>query len=255
MTACIQAYFHIHPEKKKAHLQNERHTNQLGVENLHTNFSTSAISLASTEQKGNSTVVLYTWCSQKVWYIYIFLNIHVLPFMKWPCAHYIYILCILSKANKTKTCPGSGCNNFLAQVACHMEWMQTVTPREVGISAIPVLTCSKWEFLNWAPIPECPKSAAWFWNWLCGWSENGGGNVTLFLYIRRKQLSVITTNVEVWFYFSNWCTLDQAFGGKLKQRAAVCVTASWPCSAVWISLDQCGECLSKTVQFCAISFG
>ena len=57
------------------------------------------------------------------------------------------------------------------------------------------------------------------------------------------------------FYFSNWRTLDQALGGKLRQRTAVQVSRVVSVIALSlagrfplcvISLDRWGECLSKT---------
>ena len=92
------------------------------------------------------------------------------------------------------------------------------------------------------PIP-IPESTAWFWSWPCAKWESCVTPLHSTKIAVCYSVSVTTKNVEDWFYFANWCTLDehdQAFGGKSRPRAAVRV--SWVVSlAIRFPLSEISE--------------
>ena len=109
--------------------------------------------------------MLSVWCDLQrhdafSWYIFYSLQRTLLhPKLGYALSvGQLSITCIASRVPyKLKQTPATGTQ--------HLDTPTPVSvPREVGICVTPALTCSKWEFVNWAPIPE---STARVWNWPC----------------------------------------------------------------------------------------
>ena len=112
-------------------------------------------------------------------------------------------------------------------------------PREVEICAIPALTCSKFEFLNWVQIPELTESAAQIWNWPCTKWERCWlwESYVIPLHSTETAVSFMKKNVEVLFIFLR-NTLDQAFGIRVKLRSRTAVSCH--CTLVFLCESKLG---------------
>ena len=113
-----------------------------------------------------------------------------------------------------------------------MSFRELSVTRWVGICAIPALICSKWEFLNWAPIPESTESAAGFLNNIDRARSEvrmvlDCGNLAYIIPQHSTGIAVITNHVEVVLFFKDAHWLDQAFGKIIKLRNGSFVWSHW----------------------------
>ena len=110
---------------------------------------------------------------------------------------------------------------IMTQSSIQSLYLYVCSAQSGNFGTIPALTCSKWEFLNWALIPE-------FWNWPCvkwDWEIREWCSLwesyVIPLHSRRNSCLLSHKHVEVLFDFSKTKsksrhTRDQAFGLSLR---------------------------------------